>query len=60
MRLSNPTCHRTFKKLDRRRCNVMLSNSDTPFHKRDIYGDFKEYLNQVNAPRAINYKVQMC
>jgi DNA adenine methylase len=47
--------HETFKKLDIKGCKVMLSNSDTPFIRK-LYGDFKEYINQVNALRAINYK----
>jgi DNA adenine methylase len=44
-----------FKKLDRKGCKVMLSNSDTPF-VRELYCDFKEYTNQVSALRAINSK----
>jgi DNA adenine methylase len=47
--------HETFKKLNRKGCKIMLSNSDTPFI-RELYGDFKEYTNQVNALRAINCK----
>lgn len=47
--------HRIFKKLDRRHCKVLLSNSDTPFI-RELYGDFKEYTKEVNALRAINCK----
>jgi DNA adenine methylase len=50
--------HETFKKLDGKGCKVMLSNSDTPFI-RELYGDFKEYTNQVNAMRAINCKAKM-
>lgn len=40
-----------FKKLDRRRCQVMLSNSDTPFIRK-LYKDFK--IETVFAKRAIN------
>ena len=47
--------HETFKKLDKKGCKIMLSNSDTPLI-RELYGDFKEYTNQVNALRAINCK----
>ena len=47
--------HETFRKLDRKGCKVMLSNSDTPFI-RELYSDFKKYTMQVNALRAINCK----
>jgi DNA adenine methylase len=47
--------HETFKKLDRKGCKIMLSNSDTPFI-RELYSDFKEYTNQLSALRAINCK----
>ena len=40
-----------FKKLDKRRCKVMLSNSDTPFIRK-FYKDFK--IETVFAKRAIN------
>jgi DNA adenine methylase len=40
-----------YKALDRRRCKLMLSNSDVPFI-RDLYGEFK--VDTVAAPRAIN------
>ena len=40
-----------FKKLDKRRCKVMLSNSDTPFIRK-LYKDFK--IETVFAKRAIN------
>ena len=45
----------TFKKLDRKGCKIILSNSDTPFI-RELYRDFKEYTNQVSVLRAINCK----
>jgi DNA adenine methylase Dam len=44
-----------FKKLDRKGCKIMLSNSDTPFI-RELYSEFKEYTNQVSVLRAINSK----
>ncbi|MFO0693496.1 MAG: DNA adenine methylase [Polyangiales bacterium] len=40
-----------FKALDRRRCKLMLSNSDVPLI-RDLYSDFR--IDVVAAPRAIN------
>lgn len=40
-----------FKKLDKRRCKVMLSNSDTLFIRK-LYKDFK--IETVFAKRAIN------
>lgn len=40
-----------FAALDRRRCKLMLSNSDVPFI-RDLYRDFR--IDTVAAPRAIN------
>jgi DNA adenine methylase len=40
-----------FSELDRRRCKLMLSNSDVPFI-RDLYRKFR--LDVVAAPRAIN------
>ena len=42
-----------FKKLDKRGCKVMLSNSDTKFI-RDLYKDYKKYTAVVNAKRFIN------
>jgi DNA adenine methylase len=47
--------HEIFKKLDRKGCKIILSNSDTPFI-RELYRDFKEYTNQVSVLRAINCK----
>jgi DNA adenine methylase len=40
-----------FSALDRRRCKLMLSNSDVPFI-RDLYEKFR--IDTVAAPRAIN------
>ena len=40
-----------FKELDRRRCKLMLSNSDVPLI-RDLYAKFR--IDRVAAPRAIN------
>ena len=42
-----------FKKLDKRGCKVMLSNSDTKFI-RDLYKDYKKYTAVVGAKRFIN------
>ena len=42
-----------FKKLDKRGCKVMLSNSDTKFI-RDLYKDYKKYTAIVGAKRFIN------
>jgi DNA adenine methylase len=40
-----------FRKLDRRGCKVLLSNSDTPL-TRELYSDFDQF--RVKASRAIN------
>ncbi|MET0389941.1 MAG: DNA adenine methylase, partial [Polyangiales bacterium] len=40
-----------YSELDRRRCKLMLSNSDVPFI-RDLYKKFRQEI--VAAPRAIN------
>ncbi len=40
-----------FSELDRRRCKLMLSNSDVPFI-RELYAKFR--IDTVAAPRAIN------
>jgi DNA adenine methylase len=40
-----------YSALDRRRCKLMLSNSDVPFI-RDLYAKFR--IDTVAAPRAIN------
>ena len=42
-----------FSKLDKKGCNVMLSNSDTEFIK-DLYKDYKDKIKFVNANRMIN------
>lgn len=42
-----------FKKLDKRGCKIMLSNSDTKFI-RDLYKDYKKYTTVVGARRFIN------
>jgi len=42
-----------FKKLDKKGCKVMLSNSDTKFIK-DLYKDYKKYTATVGARRFIN------
>lgn len=42
-----------FKKLDKRGCKVMLSNSDTEFI-RELYKDYKKYTAIVGAKRYIN------
>lgn len=42
-----------FKKLDKKGCKVMLSNSDTKFI-RDLYKDYKKYTVTVSAKRFIN------
>jgi DNA adenine methylase len=44
-----------FKRLDRRGCKVLLSNSDTSF-VRELYGDYHAHIKEVNALRAINCK----
>lgn len=42
-----------FKKLDKKGCKVMLSNSDTKFIK-DLYKNYKKYTATVGARRFIN------
>lgn len=44
-----------FRKLDDRRCKILLSNSDTHFIK-ELYSNFAEYTLKVDAVRAINSK----
>src|SRR6476661_5619183 len=44
-----------FRKLDDRKCKILLSNSDTYFIK-ELYSDFAEYITEVDAVRAINSK----
>jgi DNA adenine methylase len=42
-----------FKKLSRRKCLLLLSNSDTTFVK-ELYSDFDMHTKQVDALRSIN------
>lgn len=42
-----------FVKLDKKGCQVMLSNSDTKFIK-DLYKDYEDKINFVKATRMIN------
>lgn len=44
-----------FKKLDGRHCNVLLSNSDTPYIRK-LYEKYSDYMVSVQATRAINSK----
>lgn len=44
-----------FRKLDDRRCKILLSNSDTHFIK-ELYSDFVEYIIEVDTIRSINSK----
>jgi DNA adenine methylase len=44
-----------FNKLHDRKCNILLSNSDTPLI-RDLYREYADYTVEVNALRAINSK----
>jgi DNA adenine methylase len=44
-----------FKKLDKKGCKVLLSNSDTPL-VRELYSEFKKSTEKVSAMRAINCK----
>ena len=44
-----------FKKLDKRGCNILLSNSDTLF-VRKLYKDYASYTVEIQANRAINSK----
>ena len=47
--------HEFYKTLDSMKCNVMLSNSDTPFI-RDLYKDYR--IEVVSAKRAISCKAE--
>lgn len=47
--------HEFYKTLDSMKCNVMLSNSDTPFI-RELYKDYR--IEVVSARRAINCKAE--
>jgi DNA adenine methylase len=42
-----------FRKLDERKCKVLLSNSDTKFIK-ELYSDFAKYIVEVDVVRSIN------
>jgi DNA adenine methylase len=44
-----------FRKLDDRKCKVLLSNSDTQFIK-ELYSSFAKYIVEVDTLRAINCK----
>ena len=44
-----------FRKLDDRKCKVMLTNSDTP-SIREFYVPFAEHTKKVESKRAINCK----
>lgn len=44
---------KVFKELDKKRCNVMLSNSHTPFIL-DLYKKYKKNIHKVKATRMIN------
>lgn len=42
-----------FADLDKKKCNVMLSNSDTPYIEK-LYENYKEHTIKVKATRMIN------
>jgi DNA adenine methylase len=44
-----------YKQLDEMKCNVMLTNSNTPL-VRELYAPFAKYTIEVNSKRAINRK----
>jgi DNA adenine methylase len=44
-----------FKKLDKRGCKILLSNSDTPF-VRELYSDYANYTIEFDVVRCINSK----
>jgi DNA adenine methylase len=44
-----------FVELNNRKCNVLLSNSDTPLIRR-LYSDFSSRIKEVNVSRVINCK----
>jgi DNA adenine methylase len=44
-----------FRKLDDRKCKVMLTNSSTPL-VRELYAPFDEHTVEVSSKRAINCK----
>jgi DNA adenine methylase len=45
-----------FRKLDERKCKVLLSNSDTRIIK-ELYSDFAKYIVEVDVVRSINSKI---
>ncbi len=44
-----------FVELNNRKCNVLLSNSDTPLIRK-LYSDFSSRIKEVNVSRVINCK----
>ena len=44
-----------FRKLNDRNVRILLSNSSISFVK-EVYSDFADYINEVNAIRSINCK----
>lgn len=42
-----------FRKLDDRKCNILLSNSDTPYIRK-LYASFSDGIKKIDATRAIN------
>jgi len=42
-----------FRKLDSRRCNLLLSNSDNPFIRK-LYASYSDCVMKIDANRAIN------
>lgn len=47
--------YQVFRKLDRKGCKVLLSNSDSPFIQ-ELYAEYRDNITEVNALRAINCK----
>jgi len=47
-----------FGKLDGRRCNILLSNSDNPFIRK-LYASYSDCITKVDANRAINSKASL-
>ena len=44
-----------FGKLDNRKCNILLSNSDNPFIRK-LYSNYSDCIVEIDANRAINSK----
>ena len=44
-----------FGKLDNRKCNILLSNSDNPFIRK-LYSNYSDCIVDIDANRAINSK----